>query len=216
MCGTSEGAVGPVAPALSGGELRDALAGVGLLTAPVRAALDMAESAHRGQGRADGAPYLEEHIYPIAREVGSWARRCGWSESEVERAVVVALLHDVLEDGPAASEQGIRTTFGEAVITDVRALTKAPKRAGESPDQVRAREDAYRAVVFAASPLAWAVKVFDRLNNLACLHKRDAPTRERYIAETYEFHLRLARGVDQGLAEAMEEALQRLRAMGGR
>lgn len=57
-------------------------------------ALELAELVHKQQIRDDGMPYLEQHIYPIICEVHTY-----FLETPVlETAVIVALLHDVLEE----------------------------------------------------------------------------------------------------------------------
>jgi (p)ppGpp synthase/HD superfamily hydrolase len=72
-----------------------------------------------------------------------------------------AILHDTLEDTNLAPDL-IETTFGKEILTGVRALTK-----DESLPNKRAQmEDSLRRIL-AASPEIAAVKLCDRINNLA-------------------------------------------------
>jgi (p)ppGpp synthase/HD superfamily hydrolase len=61
-----------------------------------------------------------------------------------------------------------------------------------------------------ASSVVQLVKVFDRLNNLACVHQRPRAKQLEYIQETERFHLPLAWRIDPVLADQMERALASL------
>jgi (p)ppGpp synthase/HD superfamily hydrolase len=198
-------------PLLTAQRLRDQLAAAGVLTASVRAALTVASDVHSKMVRDDGTPYLDEHVYPIASAVADYARSGGALQmDEAERVVIVALLHDVLEDSPKLGYADIEQTFNAEIATDVRALTKPPK-IGAALDCAVAREQRYIDAVRAASVVARTVKVFDRLNNLACIHKSSPEKRARYLVESEEFHLSLAMMMDPHLAEAMRLRIRVLR-----
>ena len=195
-------------PSLSEDGLRVELAGWGLLTPAVRAAIDVAKEIHQHVRREPhGAPYLDEHVYPVAREAAAYAMRA--MPADAEHAVIVALLHDTVEDAPpgvrATLPDRLREQVGETVTACVLALTKPSD--GRSKGQ---REREYFARVRDGCRIARLVKVFDRLNNLACVHLRGEAKRTEYVRETRSFHLPLAREVDPALAEQMEELLRGL------
>jgi len=142
----------------------------------------IADHAHRGQTRDDGKTPFLAHPVRVAAEV---ARAGGTPE-----AVRLALLHDVLEDsateGPRRHAEAMALQDG--TLTHLLALTKQP---GERLD------DYYRRVA-AAGPLAVAVKVEDRLDNILDMAGWGPGRRGRYLVDTA---LRL-----QPLADAMAPA----------
>lgn len=196
-----------VTPYVSREELVAQLARLGLHRAAVDEALAVAWEAHGQATRVGGTPYLEEHVYPIAAEVAAYARRM--RPGDAETAVIIALLHDTIEDSPAVSRESIATRFGEAIADRVWALTK-PWHAGPDGRPPEERERRSLEGIRAADEIVRLVKTFDRLNNLACLHKRDAAKRAEYVAESRAFHLPLARDVDDALAGRMEALLAAL------
>ena len=192
-------------PSLSEEELGAELAGRSLLTTGVRAAIDVAKEIHEHVRREPhGAPYLDEHVYPVAGEVAAYAMRA--MPADAEHAVIVALLHDTVEDAPphvrSLLPARLRDQFGDTVTTCVLSLTKP---SDGRPKEERERE--YFARVHQGCRIARLVKVFDRLNNLACVHLRGEAKRAEYVRETRGFHLLLAREVDPALAEQMEELM---------
>jgi len=104
----------------------------------------------------------------------------------------------------------LRKTFGQEVSSIVQLLTKEQSSQQNELDSDLEREERYIRRVGSGPPIARVVKVFDRLNNLACLHKSPPSKRARYIQETRRFHLPLARELDPALVEAIEARLQEL------
>ena len=82
----------------------------------IMSALQLAVTSHKGQNDKSGAPYIE-HVCRVSCAV----------ETKVpaklrDHAVVVALLHDVVEDTGVTLKQ-VRTRFGDDVADDVETLT---------------------------------------------------------------------------------------------
>ncbi|CAA9280214.1 MAG: hypothetical protein AVDCRST_MAG77-4335 [uncultured Chloroflexi bacterium] len=221
-------------PRMSEVELARALSSWGLWSARVQGAVELARRAHGEQVRDDGTPYLEEHVWPIAAEAAAYAQG-GLSNghagegstageateaTEAETMVVVALLHDTLEDWPEATPALLEEQFGKEVAAAVVALTKPPRaeQAGQPGERERGkheREEQYFAGLRAGPRVSRVVKVLDRLNNLACIHKSGAEKRRAYLAETRAFHLPLARELDGALATRLEAHLAALEAANG-
>ena len=196
-------------PFVSESNLIDELRAVGLLNGAVEAAVSVAKRAHENQTRDDGSPYLEEHVFPVAVETAKYIANSSALGSP-EHAVVVALLHDVLEDAPSGTAVDLEASFGREVSTIVELLTKEEPAGPNDQSDGNAREERYMYRVAAGPFLAKLVKVFDRLNNLACIHKSSVQKRVGYVEETRRYHLPLASGIDPALAEAMEARLQDL------
>jgi (p)ppGpp synthase/HD superfamily hydrolase len=153
-------------------------------------------------------PYLEQHVYPVALELSL-------SGQDAEDGIVVALLHDVLEDCHTIDRDDLEAIFGEHIANAVLTLTKPWARERElepATDRERERrEAAYFAAIQGAPELVQRVKVFDRLNNLACVHEKPRAEQLEYTRETERFHLPLARQIDPALARRMDALLASLR-----
>lgn len=106
-------------------------------------AAKLARKAHRGQWRADGQPY-ETHLAAVASLVGYDSR-----------AVVVAWLHDLIEDHPSYLDE-LKANFPEWVVDAVLALSHA---ADESYLNYLRR--------VMTNPLAVRVKLADLTHNLS-------------------------------------------------
>ena len=142
----------------------------------VRLAYEIAESAHEGQMRDEGTPYI---VHPVRVAVSLV------DELEIysPRLVSSALLHDVIEDSPLTRHQ-IAEMFGEEIAQIVWLLTKF--------DDVSL--PAYLAAIEAASDTGAAiVKLCDRLDNLRFLaHSPKAEKKRRYIRTTTDYYLPMA------------------------
>ena len=78
---------------------------------------------------------------------------------DVETAVQIALLHDVLED-TACSETELKESFGEPIAVGVKALTKMKNVIGKTP-----MEDSLERILACPSEVGM-VKLADRITNL--------------------------------------------------
>lgn len=189
--------------------LRDQLRQLGLLSPKIEGAIARAGEVHGQQRRDDGTPYVEEHVYSIASAVCDYVAQRGWPNEQAEEAVAIALLHDTLEDSDSLAVEALPEQFGTAVARGVAALTKGKKSDFASPEE---REAAYFEGVYAAPPVAKVGKVFDRLNDLSCIHKSTPEKRQRCLEETRRFHVPLASSVDETLEAEMLALIDRLEA----
>ena len=105
-------------------------------------AIALAVSAHRGQTRPDGTPYI---LHPL---------RVMLSLSD-ERDRIAAVLHDVVEDSPITLADLRAAGFDEEVVATVDALTR---REGEAYDDFVERAG--------ADPRARRIKLADLADNL--------------------------------------------------
>ena len=118
-------------------------------------AVALAALAHKGQYDLAGAPYI---CHPM---------RVALAQTD-ERARIVAILHDVVEDTPITYEDLAKAGFDAEIIAAVEALTKRP---GEK------RIDA--AVRAKANSLALQVKLADVADNMN-LARISNPTAEDF------------------------------------
>ncbi len=188
-------------------ELEAVVRELDLWSASVPEALALAVQVHETQRRAGGGPYLEEHVYPITVAVARFL--AGRDRAGARDAVVVALLHDTIEDSTTVTGDLIEARFGHGIARRVNLLTKPEKRPGTSSEETEGAEERYVRGIREADFATRAIKVLDRLNNLAAVHQRDRERRRRYLDETRQYYLDLAKSVDLSLLTMMEDLLER-------
>lgn len=133
-------------------------------------AVELAAQAHAGQKDKGGASYIR-HVLRVMHGVET----AGGTEDEI----IVAVLHDVVEDTTVTLEDLRREGLTEAQLSAVDALTKRP---GE------AYEDAVARVL--VEPVARKVKIADlednlklvRIKNRRSLGPADLERINRYLA----------------------------------
>jgi len=161
----------------------------------VRNAFDVAETAHEGQLRDEGTPYI---LHPIRVATILVAELHKYSPT----LVCGALLHDVIEDSEITREQ-IKKIFGEKVARIVWLLTKFEN----------VSLPAYLAAIEAAPETgAPTVKLCDRLDNLRFLvHSPRAEKKRRYIRTTRQYYLPFAARTDKYLYDQLCKSLGEIR-----
>jgi (p)ppGpp synthase/HD superfamily hydrolase len=133
-------------------------------------AIEIALEAHRGQTDKAGAPYL---LHPLRVMMSL--------DTDEER--IVAVLHDVIEDGPGWTFERLEEEgFSPAVLDALRLVTKRPEDEGDN-------EAVYVAFVRRAkgNKIARRVKTADILDNLnasrlSSLTEKDMRRMNRYLA----------------------------------
>lgn len=116
---------------------------VGLGEAHVQRAKTLAAGAHQGQFDKAGRPYIEHPERVVGHLVNPTADE-----------VVVAWLHDVLEDTEVTLEE-VEHEFGPTVAAAVEAMTRRPDEADSAQYYARVK----------ANPIALKVKAADLADN---------------------------------------------------
>jgi len=184
------------------------------LTKKLRPVFAFAERVHGEQPRDDGSPYLNEHVFPVTLDVANYLKG-KVLKPDLEKAVTLALLHDVFEDvawaNPPIELEEVTTVAGDEITQMIRLLSKPGKSpaGGGSKESLSARQAKYMAALGKAPYVAKVVKVFDRLNNLQCVHKNPGKVRN-YIEETRRDYLAFAGKVDLGLFKRMARLVKEL------
>ena len=88
----------------------------------------------------------------------------------------------------AHMSQAVNAAVGSEIAATVRVLTKPPKGIGADSSE---RQATYMADLRNASYIARVIKIFDRLNNLRCVHKNPTKAPD-YLEETERDYLPLA------------------------
>jgi len=161
----------------------------------VRRAYEVAESAHAGQMRDEGTPYI---VHPL-RVAVSLADELGIYSPTL---IASALMHDVIEDSPL-TRKDIDEMFGHEIAEIVLLLTKF--------DDVSL--PAYLAAIEAARRTgAPIVKLCDRVDNLRFLaHSPNYEKKRRYIRTTERYYLPMAARTNKYLYHELEHLLEEAR-----
>lgn len=133
-----------------------------------------AKEKHEGQTRIGGKPYIS---HPV--EVAKILEEKGFTDASY---IITALFHDLLEDTDA-TEQEIAYYGGADVLAAVKVLTKSKGYKMET--YIQHIKD---------HQIAKMVKLSDRLHNLLSAVVADKGFQKRYVKETEEFYVDLAKG----------------------
>lgn len=141
-------------------------------------ALDIMMTSMEGMIRKDGVTPVWAHSLSVA----AYTRNLPIPDSDMENIIIVALLHDVVEDTEYPSAQ-IKEIFGNEVWTSVKLLTKNSKLS---------TEEYYKGIP--TNALASIVKGADRIHNLSTMtgvFSTDKVT--QYIQESQNYVLPMLR-----------------------
>ncbi len=129
---------------------------------------------HGNQTRIGGEPY---YTHPLS--VGELLCAKGYAS---DRYYLTGLFHDLLEDTDASADE-ILQFGGDQVLEAVKLLTKSEEYImGEYIENIKNNE------------IAIVVKLADRLHNLQSAKVASRKFKDRYIKETEEYYLDLAKG----------------------
>ncbi|MBV6272050.1 bifunctional (p)ppGpp synthetase/guanosine-3',5'-bis(diphosphate) 3'-pyrophosphohydrolase [Alcaligenaceae bacterium CGII-47] len=148
----------------------------------VRDAYRFADSAHLGQFRASGEPYIS---HPIAvTEICA-----GWKLDA--DSLMAALLHDVIEDQGVA-KQDLAEKFGSDVSEIVDGLSKLERL--EFATKAEQQAESFRKMLLAMSRdvRVILIKLADRLHNMRTLDAVSIEKRRRVALETLDIYTPIA------------------------
>ncbi len=148
----------------------------------VEAAYAFAESAHEGQLRKSGDPYIT-HPLAVAIIVAGL-------QLDVA-SIAAALLHDVIEDC-GVSEETIALRFGKEVCTLVEGVTKLEKLNFTSKDEAQVENLRKMFLAMAKDLRVILIKLADRLHNMRTLKHRSRDAQVRIAQETMDIYAPLA------------------------
>ncbi len=148
----------------------------------VKKAFQYADSAHLGQYRQSGEPYIT-HPLAVAELCASW-RLDGAS-------IMAALLHDVIED-TGSTRQELVEIFGGKVAELVEGLTKLDKLEFQSQAEAQAESFRKMFMAMARDVRVILVKLADRLHNMRTLDATTLAKRKRVALETAEIYSPIA------------------------
>ncbi|MCZ2104526.1 MAG: bifunctional (p)ppGpp synthetase/guanosine-3',5'-bis(diphosphate) 3'-pyrophosphohydrolase [Comamonadaceae bacterium] len=168
----------------------------------VRRAYRYADTAHLGQLRNSGEPYI---THPIAV-----ASLCADWKLDAE-ALMAALLHDALEDC-GVSKQDLVEHFGSAVAEMVDGLTKLDKLQFNTREEGQSESFRKMLLAMARDVRVILVKLADRTHNMRTLGSAPRDKWHRIASETLEIYAPIAHrlGLNQTYRELQDLSFRHL------
>ena len=148
----------------------------------VERAFEFSESAHRGQFRKSGEPYIT-HPLAVASILSEWRLDA--------EGLAAALLHDVMEDTPVLRSE-IESKFGRPVAAMVDGLSKLDQIEFASREDAQAESFRKMLLAMARDVRVILIKLADRLHNMRTLDAMAPTHRKRIARETIDIYAPIA------------------------
>ncbi|AOF81138.1 RelA/SpoT family protein [Methyloversatilis sp. RAC08] len=148
----------------------------------VRDAYALSASAHAGQFRMSGEPYVS-HPVAVAEILAGWQLD--------SQALCAALLHDVMEDTDITKEE-IAERFGKVVAELVDGVSKLDKIEFQSKEDAQAENFRKMLMAMARDVRVILIKLADRTHNMRTLGCVRQDKQRRIARETLEIHAPIA------------------------
>ncbi len=150
--------------------------------AQLQTAYKFSASAHEGQFRNSGEPYIS-HPLAVASILAQWHLD--------PQALTAALLHDVMED-TAVTKSDLQLAFGKPVADLVDGVSKLDKIEFETQEEAQAENFRKMLLAMARDVRVILIKLADRLHNMRTLDAVPAHKRRRIARETMEIYAPIA------------------------
>jgi guanosine-3',5'-bis(diphosphate) 3'-pyrophosphohydrolase len=150
--------------------------------ARIREAAEFGASAHKGQKRLSGEPYI---AHPVATAAILADLRMDAD------TIVAAILHDVIEDTPTPKDQ-LAAKFGADVAELVDAVTKLDQIKFKSREEAQAESFRKMLLAMVRDLRVILVKLADRTHNMRTIEAMTPPRRRAIARETLEIYAPIA------------------------
>ena len=167
--------------------LKELLAAVGSYLpaeqiARIREAAEFGASAHKGQKRLSGEPYI---AHPVAA-----ASILADLHLDAD-TIIAAILHDVIEDTPTPKDQ-LAARFGADVAELVDGVTKLDQIKFKSREEAQAESFRKMLLAMVRDLRVILVKLADRTHNMRTIEAMASPRRRAIARETLEIYAPIA------------------------
>ncbi len=148
----------------------------------VERAFEFSESAHRGQFRKSGEPYIT-HPLAVASILSQWRLDA--------EGLAAALLHDVMED-TSVTRNELEKSFGRPVAEMVDGVSKLDQIEFNSREDQQAESFRKMLLAMARDVRVILIKLADRLHNMRTLDAMAPAHRKRIARETLDIYAPIA------------------------
>ena len=148
----------------------------------VERAFAFSDSAHRGQFRKSGEPYIT-HPLAVASILSQWRLDA--------QGLAAALLHDVMED-TSVTKTELETKFGKPVADMVDGVSKLDQIEFTSREDAQAENFRKMLLAMAQDVRVILIKLADRLHNMRTLDAMAPAHRRRIARETLDIYAPIA------------------------
>ncbi len=148
----------------------------------VERAFHFSDSAHRGQFRKSGEPYIT-HPLAVASILSQWRLDA--------QGLAAALLHDVMEDTTVTKGE-IENSFGKPVADMVDGVSKLDQIEFTSREEAQAESFRKMLLAMAQDVRVILIKLADRLHNMRTLDAMAPAHRRRIARETLDIYAPIA------------------------
>ncbi|HTY50797.1 MAG TPA: RelA/SpoT family protein [Steroidobacteraceae bacterium] len=148
----------------------------------IREAAEFSASAHKGQKRLSGEPYI---AHPVAAASILAGLRLDTD------TIIAAILHDVIEDTPTPKDQ-LAQRFGSDVAEIVDGVTKLDQIKFKSREEAQAESFRKMLLAMVRDLRVVLVKLADRIHNMRTIGAQPAIRRRAIARETLEIYAPIA------------------------
>jgi GTP diphosphokinase / guanosine-3',5'-bis(diphosphate) 3'-diphosphatase len=148
----------------------------------VSRAFEFSESAHRGQFRKSGEPYIT-HPLAVASILSQWRLDA--------QGLAAALLHDVMED-TSVTKSELEKKFGKPVADMVDGVSKLDQIEFTSREDAQAESFRKMLLAMARDVRVILIKLADRLHNMRTLDAMAQSHKKRIAKETLDIYAPIA------------------------
>ncbi len=148
----------------------------------VSRAFEFSDSAHRGQYRKSGEPYIT-HPLAVASILSQWRLDA--------QGLAAALLHDVMED-TSVTKNELEKKFGKPVADMVDGVSKLDQIEFDSREEAQAESFRKMLLAMARDVRVILIKLADRLHNMRTLDAMAQAHKKRIAKETLDIYAPIA------------------------
>lgn len=141
----------------------------------------MAKIYHKGQTNLLGEDYFGNHIERVAKEADRQCKENGFGELFALKSVIVAYLHDILEDTDC-TKKTLQEVFPEEIVEAVEYIT-------------RGKNEGYQSYIrrVSSNDIAKAVKIADLTVNMGTSGFGELTEKDKMRLEKYKSSLEFLR-----------------------